>query len=284
MSNREQILAGKRVLVTGGGTGIGFGISRLLLESGASVTLAARREEVLAEAVAALAAEVEGAEGRVNSVACDVTDEEQVQKAVAFAAAGGNLDVLINNAGTGLPGVLMNLGVEAWRFCSDINVHAPALCMKHAALVMKDKGGGSIVNISSVSATHYQPWLIPYNTTKAGQDMLTRSAAIELAQHGIRVNAVAPGFVPVNDLMDDVRSEYVHITPLRRVGVPEDIAEAVLFLASGRSSFVTGQCLNVDGGISLGLMLDMGPAAKLLYGEEGLAANRIEDYRSVPGK
>lgn len=276
-------MVGKNVLVTGGGTGIGFGITKVLLREGAKLTIAARREEVLDEALATLSEEGFGDE-RIASVACDVTDEDQVQAAVAKAARGTRLDVLVNNAGSAIPGVLMNMNAAGWRFCCDINLVGPALCMKHAALGMKDTGGGSIINISSVSATHYQPWLIAYNATKAGQEMLTRSAAIELAQHKIRVNGVAPGFVPVNDFMNDVRDGYEHITPIRRVGTPADIAEAVLFFASDASGWVTGQILNVDGGISVPLMLDMGATAKMLYGEEVIQDFGVEDYRSVPKK
>ncbi len=293
MSNGS--LAGKNALVTGGGTGIGFGITQAFLREGARVTIAGRREDVLAAAVSRLIDEGTKPD-RIAHVSCDVTDEDQVATAVAAAARGQNLDILVNNAGSAMPGVLMNLDANGWRFCSDINIVGPALCMKHAALVMREPvteasgsdaesrppRGGSIINISSVSATKYQPWLIGYNTTKAGQDMLTRSAAVELAQHRIRVNAVAPGFVPVNDFMKDVEAGYAHITPARRHGRPEDIAEAVLYFASDASQWVTGQVLNVDGGLSVPLMLDMGGTAKLLYGEETLEAFAIEDYRSVP--
>ena len=200
-------LDGRNALVTGGGTGIGRGITEALLREGATVTIAARRDDVLAEAIEQLVA-AGTPEDRIARVPCDVTDEDQVAEAVRVAGRDGNLDVLVNNAGSGMPGVLMNLDAAGWRFCSDVNIVGPALCMKHAALRMKEHGGGAIVNISSVSATHYQPWLIAYNTTKAGQDMLTRSAAVELAEHGIRVNAVAPGFVPVNDFMNDVEAGY----------------------------------------------------------------------------
>jgi NAD(P)-dependent dehydrogenase (short-subunit alcohol dehydrogenase family) len=276
-------LDGKNALVTGGGTGIGFGIVETLLREGAHVTIAARREDVLAEAVRKLV-DSGVPEDRIESTPCDVVDEDQVAAAVATAARGGNLDVLVNNAGSGMPGLLLNLDANGWRFCSDINIVGPALCMKHAALVMKEHGGGSIVNISSTSAVKYQPWLIAYNATKAGQDMLTRSAAVELAQHKIRVNAVAPGFVPVNEFMKDVEDGYQHITPARRHGTPADIAEGVLFFASDASEWVTGQVLGVDGGLSVPLMLDMGGTAKLLYGEETVERLRVEDYRSVPKK
>lgn len=271
---------GKTALVTGGGTGIGFGIARVLLREGADVTLAARREDVLAEAVSTF--EEEGYAGRIAKVGCDVTNEAQVEAAVAAASRDGRLDVLVNNAGSGLPGTIMQMSADAWRFSSEINIVGPALCMKHAAHKMRDQGGGSIVNISSVSATHYQPWLIGYNTTKAGQDMLTRGAAVELAQHKIRVNAVAPGFVEVSEIMKPVEKGYTQITPAGRVGQPEDIAEAVLYFASDRSAWTTGQILAVDGGVSVPLMLDMGPLAELLYGSETVKEFGVKDYRRPP--
>ena len=135
----------------------------------------------------------------MSSIACDVTDEEQVSAAVDAAAGDGNLDILVNNAGAGLPGTLMQLDSAGWRMCTDVNLLGPALCMKHAALRMRQHGGGSVVNISSMAATNYQSWLIAYSAAKAAQDMLTRSAAVELAEHGIRVNAVAPGFVDTHE-------------------------------------------------------------------------------------
>lgn len=275
-------LEGRRALVTGGGTGIGLGITQCLLRAGATVTIAARREDVLAEAVTQL--EGEGHAGRIQYALCDVTNEEQVEQAVSTAAADANLDVLVNNSGSAIPGVLLNMSADAWRFCSDINLVGPAICMRHAALRMKDNGGGSIVNISSVSSQKYQPWLIGYNATKAAQDMLTRSASVELAQHGIRVNSVAPGFVPVPGPMAEsprIVEDYVHITPLRRPGTPRDVGEAVLFFASDKSDWVTGQCLQVDGGLGVPLMLDMGELAGLVYPEEVRREFAVEDYRST---
>ena len=274
-------LDGKSALVTGGGTGIGRGITEVFLREGARVTIAARRADVLEETVDHLVAT--GVErDRIQAVSCDVTNEAQVESAVENAARGDRLDILVNNAGSGMPGVLMNLDAEGWRFSADINIVGPALCMKHAALRMKDEGGGSIINISSVSSTHYQPWLISYNTTKAGQDMLTKSAAVELAQHKIRVNAVSPGFVKVNDHMKAVEEGYAHITPARRHGRPSDIAEGVLYFASDESAWVTGQVLGVDGGISVPLMLSMGPTAKMIYPEEAMETFGVENYRSEP--
>ena len=173
-------LTGRRALVTGGGTGIGFGCAERLLAAGAAVTLAGRRGDVLDAAAARL-------EGDVATVVCDITDEEQVANAVAVAAAGGNLDVLVANAGSGFPGSVLTMDASAWRFCLELNVVGTALCTKQAALVMKEHGGGSIVAISSTSGTKVQPWLAAYVVSKAGLDQFVRCAAIELAPHGIEL-------------------------------------------------------------------------------------------------
>ena len=273
-------LKGKNALVTGGGTGIGFGIASTLLREGASVTLAARRVDVLEEAVERLVKA--GFEGCVKSIACDVTDEKQVSAAVDAAAGDGNLDILVNNAGGALPGTLMQLDSAAWRLCTDVNLLGPALCMKHAALRMREHGVGSVINISSMAATSYQSWLIAYSAAKAAQDMLTKTAAVELAEHGVRVNAVAPGFVDVHEGMDDFKATHEKITPLGRVGQPNDIAEAVLFFASDRSDWTTGQILAVDGGIALPVLLSMQPAVQRVFGDEMVEKFGVKEYRSVP--
>jgi NAD(P)-dependent dehydrogenase (short-subunit alcohol dehydrogenase family) len=252
----------------------------LLLREGASVTIAGRRVDVLKDAVEQLSKE--GFEGSVTSVICDVTDEDQVSAAVAAAAGDGNIDILVNNAGAGLPGTLMQLDAAGWRMCTDVNLLGPALCMKHAALRMCEHGGGSIVNISSMAATNYQSWLIAYSAAKAAQDMLTKSAAVELAEHGIRVNAVAPGFVDTHEEMSAFKAPHARITPLGRVGQPEDIAQAVLHFASDRSNWTTGQILAVDGGIALPVLLSMQPAVQQVFGDEMVEKFGVREYRSVP--
>jgi NAD(P)-dependent dehydrogenase (short-subunit alcohol dehydrogenase family) len=132
-------LQGRRALVTGGGTGIGYGCARELAQAGAVVTIAGRRAEVLDDASARLRAE----SLTVSSVVCDVTDENQVREAVATAAAGENLDVFVANAGSGYPGALMTMDADAWEFCLRLNVVGTALCTKHAAAVMQEHGGAA---------------------------------------------------------------------------------------------------------------------------------------------
>ena len=265
-------LKGRNALVTGGGTGIGYGCAERLLAAGANVTIAGRREDVLLAAADRLRA---GGHA-VQTVACDITHEGQVAAAVAHAARGANLDVLVANAGSGFPGAILQLGAEAWDFCLRLNVTGTALCIKHAGLVMKAHGGGSIIAISSTAGTKAQPWLAPYAASKAGLDMLVRCAAVELSPHRIRVNSVQPGYVPTEALAGVTSGELdrtlTRATPLRRPGAPADVGLAVAFLASDEAAWITGQTLGVDGGLNIPVLPSMRAIAALVYGEELVAS------------
>ncbi|MEZ4281725.1 MAG: SDR family oxidoreductase [Myxococcota bacterium] len=277
-------LDGRRALVTGGGTGIGFGCARELAAEGAEVTLAGRRVDVLEQAAERL--RVEGFE--VGFVGCDITEEESVRQAVEAARRGGRLDVLVANAGSGFPGAILQMGAEAWDFCMKLNVTGTALCIKHAGLVMKENGGGSIVAISSTSGTKVQPWLAPYVVSKRALDMLVRCAAVELAPHGIRVNSVQPGYVPT-EVMAVVTPPELHATleaaaPLGRAGTPADIGKCIAFLASDDAGWITGQVFGVDGGLNVPVMPSMGAMAKLVYGEEAVESAALPDLTALPGR
>ena len=276
-------LAGRTALVTGGGTGIGFGCAEELLDAGASVTIAGRRRDVLDDALIRLRDGRPDAE--VRAVVCDVTEEDQVAAAVGAAAGGGGLDVLVANAGSGHPGAILQLGAEAWDQCLRLNVTGTALCIKHAGLVMKDHGGGSIVAISSTSATKVQPWLAPYVVSKAGLDMLVRCAAVELAQHRIRVNAVQPGYVPTEILTQvstpELDARLRRAAPLGTAGTPADIGRAVRFLAGDGARWITGQTIGVDGGLNVPVMPSMAPIAAGLYGEEVVRAHALPDLTAL---
>jgi NAD(P)-dependent dehydrogenase (short-subunit alcohol dehydrogenase family) len=273
-------LSGRRALVTGGGTGIGYGCAQRLVESGAQVTIAGRRADVLAEAAERL-------DGAVATVECDITDEAQVEAAVAAAAQGGNLDVLVANAGSGFPGAILQMGADAWSFCLQLNVVGTAMCIKHAGLVMKEHGGGSIVTISSTSGTKVQPWLAAYVTSKAGLDMMVKCAAIELAPHGIRVNSVQPGYVPTEVMAaaaeGPLHERLVRATPLGRAGEATDVGDAVAFLASDESAWVTGQVFGVDGGMNVPVMPSMASIAERLYGTDVVAEFAIPDLTALDG-
>jgi len=249
-------LAGKTALITGGGTGIGFGCARALLAEGASVTIVGRRAELLEEGARKLGAEVP--DGDIRWKTCDVTREEDVAAAVAHASdAGGHLDVAVANAGTGFGSFILLTDAATFRQALDLNILGTFNTIKAAALAMKDSGGGSIIGMSSVAGTVVHPSLPAYCSAKAGMEMLVRCAAEELGHFGIRVNAVRPGIV-ATEIMEqfvipnqEVLDEYLDNMPIARVGTVEDVARLVCFLAGPDSSWITGQAIGVDGGHAL---------------------------------
>ncbi len=262
-------LTGKRALVTGGGTGVGFGIARRLLERGAQVTLAARREDVLEKAAARLRSEIAGAE--VGVVRCDVTVESEVAAAVAHAAGtGGTLDIAVANAGSGAPGPILALGSEPWRYVFDLNVLGTALTFKHAGLAMRARGG-SLVAISSVEGFKIARFMAPYTVSKAAVESLVRCAAVELAPFRIRVNCIQPGYIPTEaiDLAFDAedKEHLVEITPLGRPGQAEEIGDAVVYFAEDSGAWVTGQVLAVDGGMALPEGVSFEKLCRKIYGD-----------------
>jgi NAD(P)-dependent dehydrogenase (short-subunit alcohol dehydrogenase family) len=252
MDSSRPSLSGRSALVTGGGTGIGKGCAAALAAAGAAVTICGPDLAILESAAAEIAAD-HGCAIRV--VQADVTVEEQVANAVEVAAVDGHLDIAVANAGTGFPGSVLHLSAEHWMVPLGVNVLGSAFTIKHAALRMKDHGGGSIVTMSSIASTRNTAWMGAYGVSKAALDELTRLAAVELGQFGIRVNGIRPGWIQT-DSMAGVSSP-VNInralkeTPLGRLGMPDDIARAVLYFASDQSDWVTGQLLGVCGGFTL---------------------------------
>lgn len=276
-------LAGRNALVTGGGTGIGFGCAEQLLLRGARVTLAGRREDVLSDAAQRLRSAIHGAV--VDVAVCDVTEEAQVEAAVRQAARGGNLDILVANAGSGYPGAILQIGAEGWDYCMRLNVTGTALCIKQAGLVMKQHGGGSIIAISSTSATKVQPWLAAYVVSKAGLDMLVKCAAVELAPRRIRVNSIQPGFVPTEAMAaftpEAANRTLTRATPLGRPGTAADIGKAVAFLAGDAAAWVTGQAFGVDGGLNIPVMPSMAHIAEMMYGPDVVREFALPDLTAL---
>jgi len=267
-------LAGKRALVTGGGTGVGFGCAQRLLEQGAEVLIVGRRDDVLEEAVSRLQTIVPNA--KVSFQVCDITVEEEVIAAVEAAAGDGGLDILVANAGSGYPGPILDAPVDAWQFCCELNIVGTATCIKHAGLSMKDHGGGSIITISSVGGSKVEKWMAPYSTTKAGLEMLTRCAAIELAPFQIRVNSVAPGYIKTEALADNFSDEFladlIESTPLGRGGEPEEVGDAIVYLSSDMGKWITGQVFSVCGGMSIPQGDDFEELNRMMYGDEVMDA------------
>ncbi len=254
MSEQQHTLSGKTVLITGGGSGIGFGTSALLLGEGAQVTICGRTESKLVDAVEKLSEKAQGG-GAVTYLVADVTVEADVERAVAQAAEPtGRLDGLFGCAGGSLHmGPMLDSDLEAYRATIELNVLGSFLCVKHGGRAMAGTGGGSIVLMSSGAGHFPHRYLSAYGISKAAIDQLTSYAAEELGDRGIRVNSVRPGIID-DELMEFITAggalldDYIEQTPLARVGTVDDVARAVRFLLSDESSWITGEHLAVDGG------------------------------------
>jgi NAD(P)-dependent dehydrogenase (short-subunit alcohol dehydrogenase family) len=243
-------LAGKVAIVTGAGHGIGRATARRFAAEGASVVVAELRPEAGQETVRLI--QEDGGEARF--IETDVTVKAQIQRMVQQAAdAYGRLDILVNNAGGARPQPVDTMEEEVWDWTVDLCLKAAFLGAQAAVPVMEQSGGGSIVNIGSVNGLAASPGLAAYNAAKGGLHLLTMNLAIELGRRGIRVNAIAPGHIASHpELYEDDPLELWGFTegcPIGRVGQPEDIAAAALFLASDDAAFVTGSVLLVDGGM-----------------------------------
>ncbi len=241
------MLQGKTAIVTGGSRGIGFAIVKKFLENGANVAIAGSRQETAEKAAAKLAEYGD----RVMAIWPDLCDPAQVADAFASVKARfGSVDILVNNAGVSSRASIYDYTVEEFDKLMNINLKAVFLCSQAAARIMKPQGGGVILNTSSMVSVYGQPAGCGYPATKFAVNGLTVSLARELAADHIRVNAVAPG-VTRTDMVAALPAEMVaRISagiPLGRVGEPEDVANAFLFLASDSGSYITGDVLHVDG-------------------------------------
>ena len=251
---------GRRVIVTGAAMGIGFGIAERFARGGADVLIA----DLDGEAAAAAASKLHGLAGRAEAMRLDVSEDDAGQRAVDECVRRfDGLDVLVNNAGVYPMSPVLDMTTELFDRVLGINLRGAVFLSKAAAARMvQQAGGGAIVNIASIDALH--PSVVglgAYDASKGGLAMFTKALALELAPRGIRVNAIAPGAIategagrPLQGLgmtpeqTQAVTDEFVRRIPLGRMGRPDDIATAVIFLASAASSYVTGSLLVVDGG------------------------------------
>ena len=243
------MLSEKVAIVTGASRGIGRSIALALAAQGAKVVASARN----AEALDNLVAEIEGLGGEATAVAGDVAVAADAARLIEQAvAAYGQLDILVNNAGITRDGLLLRMKDEDWDAVIDTNLKGAFLCIRAAAKVMSKQRSGRIINISSVVGEMGNAGQANYCSSKAGLLGLTKSVARELARRNITVNAITPGFI-VTDMTDGMtdkaRESMTEQIPLGRLGEADDVANAVIFLASDQSSYVTGQVLGVNGGM-----------------------------------
>ena len=261
-------LTGRVAIVTGGNGGIGLGMARGLAEAGAHIVVAARNAEKSSAAVSKLQA----LGAQALAVEIDVTLEQSVAAMVDAATTNfGGLDVLFNNAGTLRPGTAVELSVEDWDLVMGVNVRSVFLGAKYAVPAMERRGGGSIINTASVSGLHGDGGAVVYAASKAAVINLTRALSTDHAPAGIRVNAICPGTIetpPVQRMMQHPGTLQLNLDAhaLGRLGRPDEIAAAAVWLASDQASFVTGEALVVDGGLHarspLGRLVDPRPAHK----------------------
>ena len=244
-------LQGRTCVVTGGGRGIGASIAACFVDQGARVAILERDPQLGAEAAERLSAE--GAEARFYEL--DVSDEQAVVAAAKQVVGDfGRVDVLVNNAGISRLGPSLDFSVGDFRASLDVMVVGVFLCSREFGRAMRDGEGGAIVNIASINGLVAFPMRLAYSAAKAAVVSMTEVLATEWASFGIRVNAVAPGMTKTEMLQQAIDQglidydAYMDHTPLKRFGDPEEIAEAVLYLGSDRSSYLTGQVIVPDGG------------------------------------
>lgn len=238
------------VLVTGGSRGIGRAISQLMARAGAHVVINYQSAQ---EAAQALAEEIRAGGGRCELKPFNVADPDEVQRACQeIHDRHGRIDALVNNAGITRDQLFVRMKTEQWRQVMEVNLDGAFLCSRAVARSMMRKKKGCIINMASVAGLAGNPGQANYSASKAGLIGLTKALAKELAPWSIRVNAVCPGFIATDmtgKLPEKVRQEVLGSIPLARFGTPEDVAWAVLFLASPAAHYITGEVLNVSGGL-----------------------------------
>ena len=244
-----MLLEGKKAIVTGGTRGIGLAVVETFLKNGASVALFGSRQETVDNALAKLHAE--NPDWNVIGLAPNLSDYASVEEAInKVKETFGKIDILVNNAGVSARESLYQYDPEAFKSIMDLNVTAVFNGCRAVAPIMKAQGGGSIINTSSMVSLYGQPAGVGYPTSKFAVNGMTKSLARELGRDNIRVNAVAPSVTRtdmVANLPDEIVKRVCAPIPLGRMGEPEEVANAFLFLASDLASYITGEILSVDG-------------------------------------
>lgn len=244
-----ELLKGKTAMVTGGTRGIGLAVVKTFLENGAAVALCGSRQETVDKALEQLKAE--NPDYKVIGLCPDLQNPSEIEQAVnTVKETFGSFDIIVNNAGVSARESIYDYKPEDFSKTMELNVNALFYCSQAAAKVMKEQGGGVILNTSSMVSLYGQPSGVAYPASKFAVNGITKSLARELGKDNIRVNAVAPGVTKtdmVAALPDAVIKPLIATIPLGRVGEPEDVANAFLYLASDLASYVTGEILSVDG-------------------------------------
>ena len=248
-------LAGKRIFLTGAAQGIGLAIAHACLREGAALFLVDRDAALLAQTVSDL-----NAPGRIGSASADISDRAAIETAMAQASASiGPINAVINNAGINVFGAPLESSDDDWQRAFDVNVKGAWNCCRAALPAMIAAGGGAILNIASTHSFTIIPGTFPYPVAKHALLGLTKSLALEFASKGVRVNAIAPGYVQTQKTLDwwnsfpdpaAARAATMALHPGGRIATPEEIAMAAVFMISDETPFMTAACLMVDGGLS----------------------------------
>jgi NAD(P)-dependent dehydrogenase (short-subunit alcohol dehydrogenase family) len=268
-------LADRTILVTGGGSGIGKGVAAAVVAAGGNAMLVGRNADKLSAAADEIRAQ--GGAGQVLYEPADVTNEDEVARVVDAATVWtGRLHGVVNCAGgSETIGPITQIDSEAWRRTIDLNINGTMYVLKHAAREMVRGGGGSFIGISSIASSNTHRWFGAYGVSKSAVDHLMQLAADELGPSWVRVNCLRPGLIrtelvaPVLD-SPELSADYASITPLPRPGEVEDVANISVFLLSDAACYVTGQVINVDGGLMLRRGPDFSAMLEPVFGADGL--------------
>ena len=270
-------LADRTIIVTGGGSGIGKGVAAAVVAAGGNAMLVGRNADRLAAAADEINEQAGQAGGSARYEPADVTNEDEVTRAVDAATAWhGRLHGVVHCAGgSETIGPITQLDSEAWRRSVDLNVNGSMYVLKHAARELVRGGGGSFVGISSIASSNTHRWFGAYGVSKSALDHLMMLAADELGASWVRVNSIRPGLIRTELVAaifesPDISGDYASCTPLPRPGEVEDIANTAVFLLSDASSYLTGQVINVDGGMCLRRGPDFSAMLEPVFGADGL--------------